>query len=157
MIVAKVRIGGVSAEQAAASSGVHRSTVYRLLARHERGGWGALTERRPVPHRQPQRTSDELEKRILAARAASRYGPRRLGAILGLPASTVAKVLQRHGASRLRAPPDPRPFATSASARASCCTSTPSAWGAFTRWGSGSSPTGSSAARGLAGTTSTWP
>jgi transposase InsO family protein len=106
-IVAKVRIGGVSAEQAAASSGVHRSTVYRLLARHERGGWGALTDRRPVPHRQPRRTSDELEERILAARAASRYGPRRLGAILGLPASTVAKVLQRHGASRL--PRAPRP------------------------------------------------
>jgi transposase InsO family protein len=106
-IVAKVRSGGMSADQAAASSGVHRSTVYRLLARHQQGGWGALVERRPVPRHQPRRTSDELEARILATRAASRYGPRRLGAILGMPASTVAKVLRRRGASRL--PRLPRP------------------------------------------------
>ena len=32
-IVAKVRNQGISPHQAAASSGVHRSTVYRLLAR----------------------------------------------------------------------------------------------------------------------------
>ena len=100
-IVAKVR-GGMSAERAAASSGVHRSTVYRLLARHEKGGWAGLRERRPVPHRQPRRCPAELEQRILAARAASRYGPRRLGAILEVPASTVHKVLSRHGASRIR-------------------------------------------------------
>ena len=106
-IVAKVRVQGMSVQLAAASSGVHRSTVYRLLARHDRGGWAGLVERRPVPHHQPRRTSDELEQRIIAARAASRYGPRRLGAILGVPASTVAKVLRRRGASRLPRPPRP--------------------------------------------------
>ena len=106
-IVAKVRRHGMSAEAAAASSGVHRSTVYRLLARFDEGGWEALIERRPVPHRQPRRTSAELEERIVAARTASRYGPRRLGAILGLPASTVAKVLHRRGASRLPRPARP--------------------------------------------------
>src|SRR6185503_6850122 len=100
-IVTKVRVQGMSPAAAAACSGVHRSTVYRLLARHEHGGWGALLERRPVPHRQPRRTSAEVEARILTARSASRYGPRRLGAILALPASTVAKVLARAGASRL--------------------------------------------------------
>ena len=38
-IVAKVRLQGISPEVAAASSGVHRSTVYRLLARYDAGGW----------------------------------------------------------------------------------------------------------------------
>jgi transposase InsO family protein len=86
---------------------VHRSTVYRLLARHQAEGWAGLRERRPVPRRQPRRSPAELEQRILAARAASRYGPRRLGAILGVPASTVHKVLARHGASRIPRPPRP--------------------------------------------------
>jgi transposase InsO family protein len=106
-IVAKVRLQGMSTQRAAASSGVHRSTVYRLLARFELGGWAALRERRPVPQRQPRRCSPELEAAILNARRASRYGPARLGAILGVPASTVAKVLRRAGASRL--PRAPRP------------------------------------------------
>lgn len=106
-IVAKVRAQGMSPELAAASSGVHRSTVYRLMARHDEGGWAALRDRRPVPVRQPRRSPAELEARILNARAASRSGPRRLGAILGIPASTVAKVLARAGASRL--PRAPRP------------------------------------------------
>jgi transposase InsO family protein len=99
-IVAKVRLQGMSAARAAACSGVHRATVHRLVARYDTGGWQGLRERRPVPHRQPRRTSAALERRILNARAASRYGPARLGAMLGVPASTVGKVLARHGASR---------------------------------------------------------
>jgi transposase InsO family protein len=101
-IVAKVRIEGMRPELAAASSGVHRSTVYRLLARHDRAGWAGLRDRRPVPLRQPRRSSPELEARILSARAASAYGPARLGAMLGIPASTVGKVLARAGCSRRR-------------------------------------------------------
>ena len=106
-IVAKVRLQGMSPERAAASSGVHRSSAYRLLARFDAGGWSGLRDRRPVPRRQPRRLSPEAERRILAARAASRYGPQRLGAILGIPGSTVGKVLRRAGLSR--SPRTPRP------------------------------------------------
>lgn len=106
-IVAKVRLEGMSPELAAASSGVHRSTVYRLLCRFEAGGWAALQDRRPIPVRQPRRCSAELEQQILKARSESRYGPRRLGALLGIPASTVGKVLARHGASRRPRPERP--------------------------------------------------
>jgi transposase InsO family protein len=106
-IVAKVRLQGTSPEVAAATSGVDRSTVYRLLARYDAEGWGGLADRRPVPVRQPRRCPPELEARILNARAASHYGPARLGAILGIPASTVGKVLARHGVSRR--PRAPRP------------------------------------------------
>ncbi len=90
----------MSPGRAAASCGVHRSTAYRLLSRFDSGGWAALGDRPPVPHRQPRRCSTELEGRILAARAASRDGPARLGAILGVPASTLGKVLRRAGVSR---------------------------------------------------------
>lgn len=104
-IVAKVRIHGLTPAAAAATSGVHRSTVYRLIARFDAEGWAGLVERRPVPHHQPRRISPELEQRILAARIASGAGPARLGAMLGVPASTVAKVLRRAGLNRLpRAP-----------------------------------------------------
>lgn len=107
-IVWKVVEGGLSPEQAAACSGVHRSTVYRLLARFEDGGWAALRDRPCTPRRQPRRLPREVEDAIIAARERSRYGPQRLVAIVDRPASTIAKVLRRRGCSRLpRAPRDP--------------------------------------------------
>jgi transposase InsO family protein len=86
---------------------VHRATVYRLLARYDAGGWAALNERRPVPVRQPRRLAEDLEARILAARAATHYGPARLGAMLSIPASSVGKVLRRAGVSRRARAPRP--------------------------------------------------
>jgi len=104
-IVAKVRLGNLTAEVAAATSGVHRATVYRLLRRFDAEGGEGLRERRPVPRRQPRRLAEPIETEILALRARSQLGPLRLGAILGRPASSVGKVLRRHGQSRLpRAP-----------------------------------------------------
>jgi transposase InsO family protein len=108
-IVAKVRLQGISPEVAVATSGVHRATVYRLLARYDAGGWGGLVERRPVPRRQPRRLPEQVEARILNARAASHHGPARLGAMLDIPASTVGKVLRRAGASRRPRAPRPEP------------------------------------------------
>ena len=49
-IVAKVRLQGMNISRVAACSGVHRSTVYRLVAAYDAGGWSGLLERRPVPH-----------------------------------------------------------------------------------------------------------
>ena len=103
-IVWKVVGGGLSPEQAAACSGVHRSTVYRLLARFRVGGWAALVERPSTPRRQPRRLSGEQEAEIVALRERTGYGPLRLAAIVGRPASTVGKALRRHGCSRLPRP-----------------------------------------------------
>jgi transposase len=77
--VAKVRLHGLSAGVVAATSRLHRSSVYRLLARYDQAGWAGLRDRRPVPRRQPRRLSPATEALILGARAASRYGPARLG------------------------------------------------------------------------------
>jgi transposase InsO family protein len=46
--------------------------------------------------------SATIEGEILAARATWRYGPDRLGPLLGRPPSTVHRVLARRGLSRLR-------------------------------------------------------
>ena len=142
-IVAKVRLQGISPQVAAATCGVHRATVYRLLARFDQGGWAGLRERRPVPRRQPRRLCPSVEAQILNARAGQ---PLRPGAPGGDPRHP--RLDGRQGAgprrclARARARLGPSSCATSASARASSCTSTPSAWGASTRSASGSSRDG---------------
>jgi transposase InsO family protein len=103
-IVAKVVEEGMSPERAAACSGVHRSTVYRLLARFAEGGWEALRERPSTPRRQPRRLSAAAEQEIVALRERSGYGPVRLAGVLGRPASTIGKALRRLGRSRLPRP-----------------------------------------------------
>jgi transposase InsO family protein len=97
-------LAGQSPQAAAAACGASRATGYRLWRRYQDGGWAALADRPPVPRRQPRRLSLELEQRILAARAYAQAGPLVVAAQLGLPPSTVWKVLRRHGVSRLRLP-----------------------------------------------------
>ncbi len=97
-------VGGMSPQAAAAACGASRATGYRLWRRFQEGGWAALLDRPPVPKRQPRRLSPELERRILAAREYANAGPLIVAGQLGLPASTVWKVLRRHGRSRLARP-----------------------------------------------------
>lgn len=97
-------LAGESPQAAAAACGASRATGYRLWRRYQDGGWAALADRPSTPRRQPRRCSRELEQRIVAARAYAKAGPRIVAGQLGLPASTVWKVLRRHGVSRLRLP-----------------------------------------------------
>lgn len=93
----------------AARCGVHRSTVYRLRDRYLRGGWDALKDQPPVPHHQPRRTPAHVEQRVITARRATWFGPVRLASLVGMPASTIGKILRRHGLSR-RPRPDVVPY-----------------------------------------------
>ena len=97
-------LGGESPRVAAAACGASRATGYRLWRRYREGGWAALADRPSVPKRQPRRLSRELEQRILAAREYAKAGPLIVAGQLGLPASTVWKVLRRYGVSRLPRP-----------------------------------------------------
>lgn len=97
-------LAGESPQAAAAACGASRATGYRLWRRYQEGGWAALADRPPVPKHQPRRLSRELEQRILAAREYANAGPLIVAGQLGLPASTVWKVLRRYGVSRLRRP-----------------------------------------------------
>jgi len=96
---------GLSVADAAERSGVHRSTVYRLIDRYHAGGCAALKERRPVPRHQPRRTLAEDEAWVFARRHELLAGPVSLGALLPMPASTAGKILRRNGCSRRERPP----------------------------------------------------
>jgi transposase InsO family protein len=97
-------LSGQSPQAAAAACGASRATGYRLWRRYREGGWAALYDRPPVPRHQPRRLSRELEQRILEARAYAKAGPLIVAGQLGLPASTVWKVLRRYGVSHLARP-----------------------------------------------------
>jgi transposase InsO family protein len=73
----------------------------RRVDEHLQGSAG-LCDRTSRPHRSPRRTPQALERRILAVRAERKLGPARIGGILGIPASTVHRVLVRYGVNRLR-------------------------------------------------------
>ena len=102
--VVSLVLAGQSPQAAAAACGASRATGYRLRRRYQEGGWSALADRPPVPKHQPRRLSLELEQRILAAREYAKAGPLIVAGQLGLPASTVSKVLRRYGVSRLPRP-----------------------------------------------------
>ncbi|MGH3040063.1 MAG: IS481 family transposase [Gaiellaceae bacterium] len=97
-------VEGLSPQAAAAACGASRATGYRLWRRYQEGGWAALRDRPSVPKHQPRRLPPELEQRILQAREYAKAGPLIVAGQLGLPASTVWKVLRRHGVSRLSRP-----------------------------------------------------
>ena len=81
--------------------GVSRTTAYRWWSRYQQFGEAGLVDRSSGPLRSPRRTAARLEERILRLRQRERLGPARIAARLGLPASTVHRVLVRHGCNRL--------------------------------------------------------
>lgn len=82
--------------------GISRATAYKWVRRHRVEGEAGLFDRSCRPRRSPRRLDHAAEAEILAARARWRYGPDRLGPMLGRPPSTVHRVLARRGFSRLR-------------------------------------------------------
>lgn len=101
LLVRRVQAGWPAAH-VAEQLGISRATAYKWIRRYRTEGEAGLFDRSSRPHRSPRRLSGEREAQVLAARAEWRYGPDRLGPLLGLPASTVHRVLRRHGFSRLR-------------------------------------------------------
>jgi transposase InsO family protein len=97
----------IGVSHAARNVGASRRTAYRWRRRA-----GAYADRSSRPHHSPRRTADGLEATVLALRLELRWGPDRLGPYLGLPASTVHRILRRHRASRLSHlfPRPPRSF-----------------------------------------------
>lgn len=92
---------GWTTRTAARAQGVSPATGYKWVRRYRDEGLPGLADRSSRPHHSPGRTSAAQTGRILEARAEFRWGPDRLGPLLGHPASTVAAVLRRAGAPRL--------------------------------------------------------
>jgi transposase len=87
---------------AARAAGISRRTAYKWLARHAREGHAGLIDRSSRPHESPSALTLE-EMCCMVCLRHTRMTIARIAASLELPRSTVARVLQRRGLSRLKA------------------------------------------------------
>jgi transposase-like protein len=93
---------GWSIAATAESMNVSRQTAHKWWRRYLDEGPAGLVDRSSRPRTCPHRTPARIERRIVALRKSRRLGPARLAGIVGVPASTVHRVLVRHGLNRLR-------------------------------------------------------
>jgi transposase len=103
LIVESVREEGWPVAHVAEAMGISRQCAHRWLARYDAEGVAGLEDRSSRPHRSPNRTSAEVEERVIRARAEHRRGPDWLGAERGVASRTVTRILRRHGIPRLSA------------------------------------------------------
>ena len=88
--------------------GISSRTVYKWLARHRESGREGLWDRSSRPHRSPGRLEAERIALVEQLRRCRQTSPQ-IARGLGMPCSTVARVLRRAGLHRLRMlePPEP--------------------------------------------------
>jgi transposase InsO family protein len=80
---------------------VSATTASRWADRYREHGAAGMIDRSSRPHRSPRRTPTRTERRIIKVRVIRRWGPARIGFLLGLHPSTVHRVLSRYGLARL--------------------------------------------------------
>jgi transposase InsO family protein len=80
---------------------VSATTAARWAGRYRQLGAAGMADRSSRPFRSPRRTPTRLERRIINVRVTRRWGPARIGFLLGLHPSTVHRVLSRYGLARL--------------------------------------------------------
>jgi transposase InsO family protein len=102
LLVTRIALDRWPVARAAEAQGVSRTTAHKWIHRYRAEGWAGLEDRTSRPRRSPRLTRPELVQAILTARVERRWGPHRLGPLLGQPRSTVYAVLARSGYSRLR-------------------------------------------------------
>jgi len=108
LLVERVIRLGWSVSHAADAAGVSTKTAYKWLARYADGGAASLVDRSSRPRSSPNQLAKEWVELILLLRRSRMSGPA-IAERLKLPKSTVARVLKRHGLSRLRALEPVRP------------------------------------------------
>lgn len=87
---------------AAESMNISRQCAHKWWGRYCEEGTDGLRDRSSRPWSCPHQTPARVERRIVALRQSRRLGPARLAGIVGVPASTVHRVLVRYGVNRLR-------------------------------------------------------
>jgi transposase InsO family protein len=96
------RIGaGRPVAHVAAEMGIARKTADKWWRRFVAEGVEGLVDRSSRPRRCPHQTPARLERRILELRRTRKLGPARIASVVDVPASTVHRVLVRHGMNRL--------------------------------------------------------
>jgi transposase InsO family protein len=93
---------GRSVAHVAAEMGLSRATAYKWWRRWREEGEAGLIDRPSRAHRCPHRVAAQVEAEIARLRQTLKLGPLRIGARLGVPASTVHRVLVRLGLNQLR-------------------------------------------------------
>jgi transposase InsO family protein len=81
---------------------VSATTAARWACRYRDLGPLGMVDRSSRPHRSPNRTPGRTERRIIKVRVLRRWGPARIGYLLGIHPSTVHRVLTRYGLAKLR-------------------------------------------------------
>jgi transposase InsO family protein len=81
--------------------GISRDRAYVWWRRYQEEGIAGLEDRTCRPHRSPRQTKASVEQRIVSLRQSRGLGPARIAGIVGMHASTVHRVLERRGMSRL--------------------------------------------------------
>lgn len=81
---------------------VSPTTAWRWASRYRVQGAVGMADRSSRPHRSPRRTPTRTERRIIKVRVLRRWGPARIGYLLGIHPSTVHRVLTRYGLAKLR-------------------------------------------------------
>lgn len=101
LLVDRVRAGRPVAH-VADEMGISRATAHKWVRRWRAEGDPGLYDRPSRPLTTPHRTPADVEALILELRRERKLGLARIGPILGMPASTVYRVLTRHGLNRVR-------------------------------------------------------
>ncbi|MCX5077397.1 IS481 family transposase [Streptomyces sp. NBC_00513] len=94
-------VSGRPVAHVAAEMGISRATAHKWMRRWRAEGEAGLHDRSSRPRTKPHRTPADVETRVCDLRRARKLGPARIGPVLGLPASTVHRILTRHGMHRL--------------------------------------------------------
>ncbi|WP_433539829.1 IS481 family transposase [Streptosporangium sandarakinum] len=100
LLIERVRSGRPVAH-VAAEMGISRTTAHKWVRRWKQEGDAGLADRSSRPHKTPHRTAADVEARVCRLRQDRKLGPARIGPILGLPSSTVHRILTRHRLNRL--------------------------------------------------------
>jgi transposase InsO family protein len=101
LLIDRVLGAGWTVATAAEAQGISRATGHKWVRRYRLEGPAGLVDRSSRPRRSPRATPAHEVQQIVAARQTWRWGPDRLGPLLGHPPSTVGAVLRRSGLPRL--------------------------------------------------------
>ena len=92
---------GWTVAAAAESMRISRQTAHKWWRRYREAGPAGLVDRSSRPRRCPTRTPARVERRVVELRRRHQVSAARLAPRAGVPASTLHRIWQRHGVSRL--------------------------------------------------------
>ena len=94
-------LGGMPVTSAASAAAISRRTAFKWKRRYQEAGEAALVDRSSRPSRMPRQVHPDRVEEVIRLRRRRYTGPQ-IAARVGLCTATVARILARHGLSRLK-------------------------------------------------------